>query len=318
MVPTDEFGTVDAVRELLGTLLDQTRDCVKLLDRQGTIRYVNGRGASTMAPCAPSEFAGLAWVDSWPLTVRPTVERAVRDALAGKAARFTAERMRGDRQNWWDVTVAPAGSGSASEYLLVIARDITSEIEERERAEAVTAEMRHRLRNAMAIAAGLMSIAARGKPELQDFTEEVTARLALLGRVQALVLDDASEKSFAQFVTLLGKIYPSLEIGPLPDVELDDRLMQAIALSFGELATNSLKYGALKRGAAVRICGCIVDDEIELLWKEETVFGQTREGAQGFNLIERIVRASGGRVERDITDREFTARAVFPTRAGYT
>lgn len=315
MVPAEVLGAIEDPGALLGVVLDQTHDCIKLLDHDGTIRYVNERGAIAMELRTPSELIGLNWVERWPAAARPAVERAMAEALSGKAARFSASRVIGDKQSWWDVTVTPARSAPAIEHLLVIARDMTIEVEERERVAAVSAEMRHRLRNAMTIAAALMNMAARGRPELQDFTNEVTSRLAQLGRIQELVLDPSSRKSFGQTVSLLGSIYPNLEIGPLPDIEVDDRLMQAVALTFGELATNSLKYGALKRGAHVRVGGRLARGELELEWEEETVFGEAREGGQGFGLIDRIIRISGGRIERSIDDRKFTARAFFPLEA---
>ena len=312
MVPTDMLETIEDVSALLGTVLDQTHDCIKLLDRDGTIRYVNERGAIAMELRTPSELLGLKWVERWPAEARPVVERAADKARSGKIARFTASRVIGSRPSWWDVTVTPVRSNQAVEHLLVIARDMTTEVEERERAEAVSAEMRHRLRNAMTIASALVHMAARGKSEFQDFAGEISSRFAQLGRVQELILDPTAKKTFKQIMTLLGDVYGHLEIGPLPEVELDDRLMQAIALAFGELATNSLKYGALKHGATVQVSGSIADDGLELIWREETVFGQARDGGQGLNLIDRIVQASGGRIERRVEGGQFVAKATFP------
>lgn len=310
MAPNEVLGRDSEA--LLRTVLDQTHDCIKLLGRDGTIRYVNERGAIAMELRMPSELAGLSWVDRWPRETRGTVERALDQARSGEVARFTGARTIAGRPTWWDVTVTPVHAAEAAEYLLVVSRDMTAEVRERERAEAVSAEMRHRLRNAMTIASALVQMGARGRPELQAFAEEVAFRFAQLGRVQELVLDHSLKKSLSQVVALLGDVYENLEIAPMPEVELDDAVMQALALAFGELATNSLKYGALKHGTRVRLEAQILGEELVFTWQEQSVPTPLRPGGQGLNLIDRIMWASGGRVERQIEQGWFTVRAVFP------
>ncbi|MGV2495641.1 PAS domain-containing protein [Pelagerythrobacter aerophilus] len=314
MIPREVLGAFDEFGPLLGAVLDQTHDCIKLLDPDGTIRYVNERGAIAMELRAPAELIGQRWVERWPDEMRAVVEQALEEARSGAVARFTGSRTIGGKPSWWDVTVTPVRLAQATEYLLVIARDMTAEVEERRRAEAVSAEMRHRLRNAMAIASALVHMGARGKPELQAFADEVAFRFAQLGRVQELVLDSAPNKSLKQVVTLLGNVYDNLEIGPMPEIELEDATMQALALAFGELATNSLKYGALKDGTAVRVAGQLADGELQLTWQEETALAPRRAGGQGLDLIDRIMRASGGRIERRVEDHRFTVQAIFPVQ----
>lgn len=314
MIPTEVLGTPGDTDALLGAVLDQTHDCIKLIDRDGAIRYVNERGAIAMELRAPSELLGLKWIERWPEEARPKVEEALTEARSGKVARFTGSRIIGGKPTWWDVTVTPVRSAESVEYLLAIARDMTAEVQERERAQTVSAEMRHRLRNAMTIASALVQMSVRGRADLQPFADDVAFRLSQLGRVQELVLDPTSKKSFGQLITLLGDVYENLEIAPLPEVELDDRLMQTLALAFGELATNSLKYGALRNHARVRVDGRIAGGELVLTWQEEAEFGPARVGGQGLGLIERIVRVSGGRVERQVEDHQFTVEAKFPLK----
>jgi two-component sensor histidine kinase len=69
--------------------------------------------------------------------------------------------------------------------------------------------------------------------------------------------------------------------------------LKARALAFGELATNSLKYGALKLGPAVSINGKADEEMLHRIWREQTDFGPAREGGQGLGLVERLVHASG-------------------------
>jgi two-component sensor histidine kinase len=204
--------------------------------------------------------------------------------------------------------------GTVAQFL-AIARDTTTEVTERQRAAAISAEMRHRLKNALTIAAGIVAISARSKPELQPFAQEVTTRFAQLASVQDLLLDPTREKHLADIVPLLASAYGDaslLRFGAPPEAQLGDGAMQALALAFGELATNSLKYGALKQGQPIDVDADIVDTMLQLTWREPTEFGASREGAQGLGLIERLVGASGGRVERAFDDGILLVRLWLP------
>jgi PAS domain S-box-containing protein len=309
---TRTLGTDD--HALLALVLDGTHDCVKLLDPDGRIVFVNRRGAEAMDLRAPEELIGQVWIDRWPAAARPKVKEALDRACSGETARFHAMRPRpvDGLASWWDVSVAGVRSADGKlTHFLTIARDVTQEIVERERAQAISAEMRHRLRNALTIAGALVAMGARGKPELEKFAGEVTQRFSQLSSVQAIILDPGASKDFAKVVSMLAAAYGDgalLEFGTIPDIDLDDAAIQALALSFGELCTNSLKYGALAKGAKVRVDVEVEHDFCTLVWSEETEFETPREGGQGLALIDRIVRSTGGYVEWETGGSTLTAR----------
>jgi len=302
---------------LLATVLDETHDCIKLLGSDGRIEFVNRRGAEAMELRAPEELIGQIWLDRWPEASRPKVAEALDLARAGDKARFHAMRPRPDGSaSWWDVTIAPvrAADGLLTHFL-VIARDATQEVIERERAQAISAEMRHRLKNALAIAGALVSMSARGKPEQAAFAAEVVERLARLSNVQAIILDSGASKKLAQIVPMLAAAYGdgAFEFGRVPDVDFDESAMQALALSFGELCTNSLKYGALANGMKVSVDAEVEPGLCTLIWSETTEFAPGRESGQGLTLIDRIVGAAGGRVVRTVKASNLTVRITLPT-----
>lgn len=307
---------------MFAAVLDQTHDCIKLLTATGHIEYVNRQGAALMELREPSELVGRLWLERWPESSRPKVSEALAKAATGQQARFHAMRPRPDGSpSWWDVSVSPilSAAGNLTHYL-TIARDATREVTERERVQAISAEMRHRLKNAMAIASALVAMSARGKPEVQDFAEAITERLAQLSKAQSLVLDPNADRDFTALVPMLAAAYgdgASITFGELPKVSISDPAMQALALTFGELCTNSLKYGALKHGRRIRVDGEKVGDELVLIWFEQTQFGDQREGGQGLNLIERIVRASGGRLVRTNEPSHLRVEVAFPSAEPY-
>ena len=167
----------------------------------------------------------------------------------------------------------------------------------------------------MTTAAGIVMIAARSHPESRAFARDVGERLARIAAVQDVLLDPARDKSLAEIVPLLASAYgdgKAIRFGALPDVSLGDHAMQALALTFGELATNSLKYGALKNGDPIGIEGAAEGDRLYLTWREPTLFGASRQGGQGLELIDRIIRASNGTATYERADDQLTVRVSFP------
>ncbi|MCW6528917.1 PAS domain-containing protein [Sphingomonas sp. MMSM20] len=314
----DPIGAfADGHDALLSALLDQSHECIQFLDGDGRILFVNREGARAMELSAPHDLIGASWIDRWPEEARGAAHDALQSVRRGTAARFSATRPgpHGE-QRWWEVTATPI-DGNHAAACLIIARDITAESIERQRVATISAEMRHRLRNAMTTAAGIVTIAARSHPECQSFARDINERLAMVAAVQDLLLDPARDKSFAEIVPLLTSAYGGAKVirfGTLPDVLLGDGAMQALALTFGELATNSLKYGALKNGRSVEVNGAVEGDLLRLIWREPTVFGTPREGGQGLELIDRLIRASGGNVVRETDDGHFTLHLVLPCK----
>jgi PAS domain S-box-containing protein len=308
---------IDNHNALLAALLDQTHECIKLLDRDGRILFVNREGASAMELTSPNDLIGEIWGERWPAAVRPEVEAALATARAGHVGRINAARPGPDQSlHWWDVTVTPIRDDDGEiSHFLTIARDVTAEVTDRQRIAAISAEMRHRLKNALTVASGLVMMSVRSRPERRDFAEQITARFAQLSTVQDLILDPSSSKRFADIIPLLSSAYGDaslLEFGELPDVQLGEAVMQALALAFGELATNSLKYGALQHGRAIEIGGEVGDGMLHLTWREQTAFGPARDGGQGLGLVDRLVRASGGTFARQHDDSVFLARLSLP------
>jgi PAS domain S-box-containing protein len=316
----DKVSLGESGGALLAAVLDQTHDCIELLGLDGSVRYVNRQGALAMDSTALGELLGQSYLTRWPEDVRPRVRAAISAAGRGEQGRFRASRQGpGEAPSWWDVTVSPVRTGGGPiTHLVAIARDMTAELLERERVAAISLEMRHRLKNALTVAAGIVMMNARSRPEAASFAEEIAARFALLADVERLVLDPDADNDLAQIVPALVKAYgkgAGLDFGELPSVSLSDQAMQALALCFGELATNSMKYGALRDGRRLRIEGRIDDGDIELVWSEPTDFGAARPGSQGLDLLGRLIRNAGGSIGREIEPGHMIAiiRLPLPT-----
>lgn len=103
-------------------IVESSLDCIKLLDREGRLLWMNEPGARLME-IEEALPLGTAWLDFWGGTPREAARAALDTALAGGVGRFTGPcpTFTG-RMKWWNVVVAPAGS---SGRVVSISRDVT-------------------------------------------------------------------------------------------------------------------------------------------------------------------------------------------------
>lgn len=122
--------------------------------------------------------------------------------------------------------------------------------------EILSQELSHRIKNIFAIISGLISMTARGDESFREPAETLKGRIAALGRAHEYVRPHndkvQSEMGTVTIQHLLSEIfasYPAFSEKRLRitggDIAVSDRAATPIALVFHELATNSMKYGAL-------------------------------------------------------------------------
>lgn len=118
--------------EMLQTsLLENSGDCIKLLDREGRIININTPGLRLLEVPELQTVVGTEWASVWPEESRHHAHAAVRNALEGHVGRFRGfcPTAKGTPK-WWDVLVTGViGENGGVEQILCISRDITSEKE---------------------------------------------------------------------------------------------------------------------------------------------------------------------------------------------
>ena len=127
-----------AIGSLGACLLATSVDCVKLIDVDGRVRFVNDAGLALLEADSLAALLGKLWVEFWPEEARPLVQEALDEARRGKIARFTAAcpTMKGILR-WWEVVVAPLpDQAGRSGLLMATSRDVSKQ---KARAEAVDA-----------------------------------------------------------------------------------------------------------------------------------------------------------------------------------
>ena len=186
-------------------------------------------------------------------------------------------------------------------------------------------EMKHRIKNSIARILAISRQTAATSGSLGEYNETFAARLQSMASAQ-----DMLTRSTWQRADLKALLAQELEqvAGALSDrwsisgepIELDERTTQALGLTFHELTTNSLKYGA---GAADdgriaiswRVRGSGRKRQLEITWAETgvTVSGQPNRQGFGTRLIDANIRGDlGGSIDRDFMPDGLTVRMTVP------
>lgn len=181
--------------------------------------------------------------------------------------------------------------------------------------EVISQELSHRIKNIFSVISGLISFAARSRPDFATVAADLRLRITALGRAHDFVRphSPSSRPSMQQdsLHGLLGELfepYRRSDRQPIvitgDEIAIDDRSATPLALLFHELATNATKYGALStEDGVIDLSIRRFDDHVALCWVERNgpaVVVPT--GPQGFGsqLIElSAVRQLGGTVDRD-------------------
>ncbi|GLR55904.1 hypothetical protein GCM10007919_06260 [Rhizobium indigoferae] len=133
--------------------------------------------------------------------------------------------------------------------------DVTGRKQAEEGHELLTGEMSHRVKNLLALASGLTAITSRSTASNEEMVSQLTQRLAALGRAHDLVRPLKGGQGNAVllrdlFTVLLapyddeGAFAGRIRVA-VPRMGVGESSATSLALVIHELATNSLKYGAL-------------------------------------------------------------------------
>jgi diguanylate cyclase (GGDEF)-like protein/PAS domain S-box-containing protein len=113
--------------QILSHTIRSTRDHLKILALDGTVRWMNAESQRSLGLETVHEARGMRWPDLWPQEQRSTAQAALAVAQSGGYGRFEG-CFSADMgpETWWDVSITPIRAQSGeTEALLVIARNIT-------------------------------------------------------------------------------------------------------------------------------------------------------------------------------------------------
>lgn len=249
--------------------------------------------------------------------IHPADRDRVRDAFdATRAVSGSYEIdfriMLGDVVRWISARGEGLDTASAVGVTFGVFLDVTDRKKAEESNELLAGEMSHRVKNLLAIAASLTRLTSRSTATIEDMVRELTQRLTSLGRAHDLIRPIPGQQGKA---ALLGDLFailldPYNEKGAfegririaVPRMGVGEQSATTLALAVHELATNSLKYGALSADTGLlEIAGEEDSENLVLRWIErggpEIAATPDRVGF-GSKLIERsLSQQLGGSIE---------------------
>ena len=187
--------------------------------------------------------------------------------LVGDAVRWISARGQGD-----DI-------GIVDRVMFGVFLDVTDRKAAEEAREMLAGEMSHRVKNLFAIASALTAIAARSAASTTEMARDLTQRLTALGRAHDLIRpvpgEGKQEALLGDLLAVLLAPYQDEEAArsrvhvSVPDVRVGEAGATTLALIVHELATNSIKYGALSVSSGTLDVSCVAHNgEVVLVWTE--------------------------------------------------
>jgi two-component sensor histidine kinase len=235
------------------------------------------------------ELWGLPWSESVSFAhLSAHIHPADRDRVQ---AAFTATRsVPGPYEIDFRIMVGPdirwiSARGRAAELcapdtpMFGIFLDVTGRKQAEEGSELLAGEMSHRVKNLMAIAASLTQLTSHSAASVEEMTGQLTERLSALGRAHDLVRPLPGRQGKA---ALLGDLM-SVLLSPyedsgafsgrirvaVPRMGVGEATATALALVVHELATNSMKHGALSVATGtLDVSGRTEEGFVHITWAE--------------------------------------------------
>ncbi len=187
--------------------------------------------------------------------------------------------MLGDDARWISARGQGADAGIVDGVMFGIFLDVTGRKQAEEGHELLAGEMSHRVKNLLAIATGLTHISSRSSKTIEEMAKGLTERLTALGRAHDLVRPLSGRDGKA---ALLGDLL-SVLLAPyddqgafagririaVPRMGVGEGTATTLAMVIHELATNSVKHGALSVDCGTLDISSTTDErDVVIIWAE--------------------------------------------------
>jgi PAS domain S-box-containing protein len=225
---------------------------------------------------------------------------------------------------WIELGAAPVTSSRLTNTSLLIAtfHDITERVQSQERQLLLAREVDHRAKNVLAIVQAIVRMERNSNSEA--YVKRVEGRILALGRAHELLAKEGwqgvslkclLDEELAAYQTAS----PFLIDGS--DVVISPEAVQPLSMVLHELATNSVKHGALAKptgNLSVSWSVHLQTGELELHWLEELkqeVSASHAPGGFGFTIIQGSVEQLGGKITFDWRETGLACRIILPSIA---
>jgi two-component sensor histidine kinase len=216
--------------------------------------------------------------------IHPADRDRVRAAFAATRALIGAYEtdfrvVLGEEVRWISARGRGNDVGMIGRNMFGIFLDVTQRKQAEEAHELLAGEMSHRVKNLLAVASALARITSPSATTAVEVIRDLTQRLAALGRAHDLVRpvpgQEENKALLGDLLTVLlapyedtGAFHPRIRVS-VPKMGIGDIAALTLALVIHELATNSLKYGAISAPIGTLDVSCTMqDNEVAIVWTE--------------------------------------------------
>lgn len=202
--------------------------------------------------------------------------------------------------------------------------DVSSEVAAERMRDAISQEYDHRVRNILTKVSAIARRTARSTETMQQFIADFDPRISAMARAHQLLVHGGWERlGLAELVASELQPYASRNEGQIridgPNVTLSSRTAQAVGMALHELATNAVKYGALRQATGqLYVEWWTETGALHLEWRETGLTNVVEPLTLGFGskIIDRILPAeTSGTVARKFLQTGMICRIEIPDPA---
>jgi two-component sensor histidine kinase len=292
------------------------------------IQFYNDAYRETMGPERHPSALGArgpeCWAEIWDI-IGPQIDHV----MAGRGATWNVDQLvpvtrHGRREDvWWTYSFGPIDFEGKVGGVLVVCRDVTSEHVAREALNLINEELKHRVKNMLAVLSAVATQTFRAPSSKADL-EKYLGRLAAFGRASDLLT--AANWAEAPLRDVINTALSPYRSGESrfevrgPPLAVKSRQALALSLAIHELSTNALKYGALTApGGRVSITWTVEGhqgaQDFAFTWQELGGPPPSEPASTGFGsrLISRVLKEDfGGSVQISYGSAGLVCRLTAP------
>ena len=307
-------------RELALSLLATTPDCVKLLDIDGRLIFMNFGGQCAMEIDDQRDVLGKFWWDLWPEAESDNLREYIGRAGDGKPTEFVAfcPTAKGSHR-WWAVSVSGVlGDDDGVKQILAVSRDVTalvarqSQLEEAlAESEMLRREVDHRVKNSLGLVSSMLNLKARnaGDERVSKALLDASMRVRTIASVHDKLYRSSGEGvPLGDYIRTLsediqhsvgGSIHMQY-VGDLGERTVCPEVSLALGLVIAELAGNALRHAQLGPDDRIDVNAEIEDDTCTVSVRD-TGCGlpdgfSPQSAGMGMTVIQSMVSKIGGQL----------------------
>lgn len=201
--------------------------------------------------------------------------------------------------------------------------DTTQRRREEEWQRLLVAELQHRVRNLIGMVRSVARLSAPSHRHVDEYVDHLIGRLQAMGRTQStLTRSPGRNVDLSELVReelLVHAVQPEQCHVDGPEIALSPHAAEIVTLAIHELATNSIKYGALGDTGYIRIVWTSEERDgkpwVSFRWQETAPLPKTKQNRRGFGrklIEERVPYELQGHGRFQVHDTGVLAELEFP------